>query len=209
MELLKKSAARTAAPGTDSPRASAPKRAEIKRERIVRSAAKLFLERGYDSVSINDIIAVVGGSKETIYSNFGNKAKLFEAVVQQMCSDVTIRIDTRPIGSLEQQLTRMARSFVSTVITPQILSFHRLVTSIGRTFPAAGRLFYDTGPRAVYAIFAEWIALQQSLGNIPRRQGCRPIGCYFPRYADRRADIELAHIRVQSERPRQGDRSHG
>jgi TetR/AcrR family transcriptional repressor of mexJK operon len=166
MESLKKSAARTAAPGTDSPRASAPKRAEIKRERIVRSAAKLFLERGYDSVSINDIIAVVGGSKETIYSNFGNKAKLFEAVVQQMCSDVTIRIDTRPIGSLEQQLTRMARSFVSTVITPQILSFHRLVTSIGRTFPAAGRLFYDTGPRAVYAIFAEWIALQQSLGNI-------------------------------------------
>ena len=165
MKSLKKSAARTAAPGTDSPRAT-PKRAEIKRERIVRSAAKLFLERGYDNVSINDIIAVVGGSKETIYSNFGNKAKLFEAVVQQMCSDVMIRIDTRPIGSLEQQLTRMARSFVSTVITPQILSFDRLVTSIGRTFPAAGRLFYDTGPRAVYAIFAEWIALQQSLGNI-------------------------------------------
>lgn len=149
-------------------------RTAIKRERIVRSAAKLFLERGYDSVSINEIIAVVGGSKETIYSNFGNKAKLFEAVVQQLCADVTIRIDTRPIGSLQEQATRIAHSFVSTVLTPQIISFHRLVTSIGREFPAAGRLFYQTGPETVYRIFSEWIAQHQKIGTIradhdPRR----------------------------------------
>jgi TetR/AcrR family transcriptional repressor of mexJK operon len=173
MESLRKSAAQTAADGNGSA-AGLRKSTAIKREKIVRSAAKLFLERGYDSVSINEIIAVVGGSKETIYSNFGNKAKLFEAVVQQLCSDVTIRIDTRPVGTLEQQTTRIARSFVSMVLTPQIMSFHRLVTSIGREFPEAGRLFYKTGPETVYRIFAEWIALQQASGNIradkdPRR----------------------------------------
>jgi TetR/AcrR family transcriptional repressor of mexJK operon len=172
MESLKKPAAQ-AADSTGSA-AGMRKSTAIKREKIVRSAAKLFLERGYDSVSINEIIAVVGGSKETIYSNFGNKAKLFEAVVQQLCSDVTIRIDTQPIGTLEQQTTRIARSFVSIVLTPQIMSFHRLMTSIGREFPEAGRLFYKTGPETVYRIFAEWIALQQANGAIrtdrePRR----------------------------------------
>ena len=126
----------------------------------------MFLEKGYDNVSINDIIDVVGGSKGTIYSNFGSKEKLFEAVVQQMCSDVTIQIDTRPVGTVDEQLTRIARSFVSKVLSPQILRFHRLMTSIGRTFPAAGRLFYDTGPRTVYQIIAEWIALHQREGNI-------------------------------------------
>ncbi len=165
MESLKKSADQKTATG-DGGGAGRRRRTAIKREKIVRSAAKLFLERGYESVSINEIIAVVGGSKETIYSNFGNKAKLFEAVVQQLCSDVTIRIDTRPVGSLEEQATRMARSFVSIVLTPQIISFHRLVTSIGREFPAAGRLFYQTGPETVYRIFAEWIALQQKNGHI-------------------------------------------
>lgn len=40
------------------------------------------------------------------------------------------------------------------------------MTSIGRTFPAAGRLFYDTGPRTVYQLIAEWIALHQQQGNI-------------------------------------------
>jgi hypothetical protein len=60
------------------------------------------------------------------------------------------------------------------VLTPQIISFHRLVTSIGREFPEAGRLFYRTGPETVYRIFSEWIVLQQNNGKIrtdtdPRR----------------------------------------
>lgn len=142
------------------------KRANGKREKIVRSAAKLFLERGYDNVSINDIIDVVGGSKGTIYSNFGSKEKLFEAVVEQMCSDVTIRVDTRAVGTLEEQLTRIAHSFVTKVLSPEILYFHRLMTSIGRTFPEAGRLFYETGPRTVYQIIGGWVALQQARGGI-------------------------------------------
>ena len=173
MTSLRKSAAQAAGESSGSA-AGMRKSTAIKREIIVRSAAKLFLERGYDSVSINEIIAVVGGSKETIYSNFGNKAKLFEAVVQQLCSDVTINIDTRPVGTLEQQTARIARSFVSIVLTPQIMAFHRLMTSIGREFPEAGRLFYKTGPETVYRIFAEWIAMQQANGTIradrePRR----------------------------------------
>jgi AcrR family transcriptional regulator len=176
MESLKKSAR---SPVADNGGGGLRKRTAIKREKIVRSAAKLFLERGYDSVSINEIIAVVGGSKETIYSNFGNKAQLFEAVVERLCADVTIRIDTRPIGSLEEQATRIAHSFVSTVLTPQIISFHRLVTSIGREFPAAGRLFYQTGPETVYRIFAEWIAQHQKHGNIRADQDPRRLAILF------------------------------
>jgi len=149
-----------------SRRVGGRKRADAKRDKIVLAAARLFLAKGYDSVSINDIIDVVGGSKATIYSNFGNKEKLFEAVVAQMCSDVTIQIDTRPIGTVDQQLTRIAHSFLSKVLSPQILSFHRLITSIGRTFPATGRLFYNSGPRTVYQIIAEWIALHQKEGDI-------------------------------------------
>jgi TetR/AcrR family transcriptional regulator, mexJK operon transcriptional repressor len=158
---------RSAAP-TDVPVSGEPRRAArgSKRDKIVRSASKLFLEKGYDSVSMNDIIDLVGGSKGTIYSIFGSKEKLFEAVVEQLCSDVTVHIDARPVGTIEEQLTRIAKSFVARVLTPQIMSFHRLMTSIGRTFPVAGRLFYNTGPRTAYQIIAGWIAFQQRSGNI-------------------------------------------
>lgn len=157
-------------PRKSNPRPPGPKdglkRTDIKRDKIVRSAAKLFLDKGYDAVSINDIIDVVGGSKGTIYSNFGSKEKLFEAVVAQMCADVTIQIDTAPVGTVDEQLVRIAHSFLSKVLSPPILRFHRLMTSIGRNFPGAGRLFYETGPAMVHQILTDWIARQQREGNV-------------------------------------------
>jgi hypothetical protein len=47
------------------------------------------------------------------------------------------------------------------VLSPPILEFHRLMVSIGRTFPEAGRLFFKTGPVSAYTIVARWIEKQQ------------------------------------------------
>jgi TetR/AcrR family transcriptional regulator, mexJK operon transcriptional repressor len=139
---------------------------EQRRERIVRLAAPLFLKKGYDNVSIDEIIGVVGGSKATIYAWFGGKEGLFEAVVRQECRDVTMAIHVDATGSLEAQLTEIGQSFLKMVLSPPILEFHRLMVSIGRTFPDIGRLFYETGPASAYQIVATWIAKQQKDGRI-------------------------------------------
>jgi TetR/AcrR family transcriptional repressor of mexJK operon len=139
---------------------------EQRRERIVRLAAPLFLKKGYDNVSIDEIIGVVGGSKATIYAWFGGKEGLFEAVVRQECRDVTMAIHADGTGSLEAQLTEIGQSFLKMVLSPPILEFHRLMVSIGRTFPEVGRLFYETGPASAYQIVASWIAKQQKEGRI-------------------------------------------
>jgi TetR/AcrR family transcriptional regulator, mexJK operon transcriptional repressor len=140
--------------------------AEQRHERIVRLAAPLFLKKGYDNVSIDEIISVVGGSKATIYAWFGGKEGLFEAVVRQECRDVTMAIHVDTSGSLEAQLTEIGQSFLAMVLSPPILEFHRLMVSIGRTFPDIGRLFYETGPASAYQIVATWIAKQQKEGRI-------------------------------------------
>ena len=72
--------------------------AEQRRERIVRLAWPLFLKKGYDNVSIDEIISLVGGSKATIYAWFGGKEGLFEAVVRQKCEDVVLAIHTDTTG---------------------------------------------------------------------------------------------------------------
>jgi AcrR family transcriptional regulator len=137
-----------------------------RRERLVRMAAPLFLKKGYDNVSIDEIIGVAGGSKATIYAWFGGKEGLFEAVVRQKCQDVTVAIEVDSKGSLEQQLTHLGQSFLAMVLSPPILEFHRLMVSIGRTFPEAGRLFFTSGPVSAYSIVASWIAKQQKHGLI-------------------------------------------
>ena len=140
--------------------------ADARRERIVRRAAPLFLKHGYDNVSIDDIIEVVGGSKATIYAWFGGKEGLFEAVVRQECQDVTMAIHVDATGSLEAQLTEIGHSFLARVLSPEILEFHRLMVSIGRKFPEVGRLFFETGPASAYNVVATWITKQQREGRI-------------------------------------------
>jgi AcrR family transcriptional regulator len=143
-----------------------PQTPEQRRERIIRTAAPLFLKKGYDNVSIDEIIGVVGGSKATIYAWFGGKEGLFEAVVRQECRDVVLAIHVDTAGSLEAQLTAIGHSFLAMVLSPPILEFHRLMVSIGRTFPETGRLFFETGPASAYKIVASWIAKQQKDGRI-------------------------------------------
>jgi TetR/AcrR family transcriptional regulator, mexJK operon transcriptional repressor len=140
--------------------------AEQRRERIARAAWPLFLKKGYDNVSIDEIIGVVGGSKATIYTWFGGKEGLFEAVVRQKCQDVVLAIHVDTAGSVEAQLTEIGESFLAMVLSPPILEFHRLMVSIGRTFPETGRLFFQTGPASAYNLVATWIARQQKDGCI-------------------------------------------
>lgn len=137
-----------------------------RRRDIVRKTADLFLERGYADVSIDEIISRIGGSKATIYTWFGGKDGLFEAVVKLLCSDVTIAIDAEPKGDIEAQLTRIGNSFLAMVLSPPILELHRLMVSMGRTFPAAGRMFFDAGPITAYRTVASWIESKQRSGLI-------------------------------------------
>ena len=124
-----------------------------RRERIVRLAAPLFLKKGYDNVSIDEIIGVVGGSKATIYAWFGGK----EACSKPWSGRNAATSHGDPCGPGRQPggtATEIGHSFLAMVLSPPILEFHRLMVSIGPTFPATGRLFYQTGPASAYSAVA-------------------------------------------------------
>ena len=48
------------------------------RERILDSAAKLFINRGFDGTSIDDIMAKADMTRGAFYAHFGNKSELYE-----------------------------------------------------------------------------------------------------------------------------------
>ena len=48
-------------------------------------ATRLFMEKGYENTSINDIIKELGGlTKGAIYQHFKSKEEIYEAVVYQI-----------------------------------------------------------------------------------------------------------------------------
>jgi AcrR family transcriptional regulator len=139
---------------------------DARRKEIVRKAAQLFLDKGYERVTVDDIIALVGGSKATLYSQFGGKDGLFESVIRQCCTDVDVAIHFDSTGDTAEQLTQIGHAFLKMVLSPRILELHRLMVSIGKRFPSITLLFYRSGPLSAYEIIAAWIEKQQAAGKL-------------------------------------------
>ncbi len=80
------------------------------RLRIVRAAYPLFVERGYDAVSMQEIADAVPIHKATLYHHFQNKDDLFLAVVRSGMSQRHAQVDgfIREGGSAADQLTKVA-----------------------------------------------------------------------------------------------------
>ncbi|WP_028594946.1 TetR/AcrR family transcriptional regulator [Paenibacillus assamensis] len=51
---------------------------------IIQTAARTFMEQGYEAISLQQIAAICGVTKATIYYYYSNKAELFTAAIEYM-----------------------------------------------------------------------------------------------------------------------------
>jgi AcrR family transcriptional regulator len=73
----------------EEPPSSGRSRAELtQRERILRAAAQIVVERGYAALSIPTISAAAGVSNATFYSNFSSKRDAFLAAFEEIAAEV-------------------------------------------------------------------------------------------------------------------------
>jgi AcrR family transcriptional regulator len=57
------------------------KEGEIRRREILVAARDLFVKKGYDHTSVNDILKIVGIAKGTFYYYFASKQEVLEAII--------------------------------------------------------------------------------------------------------------------------------
>ena len=66
---------------------------EETRNRIIETAGRLFIEKGYEHTSIQDIIDHLGGlSKGAIYHHFKSKEEIMYAVAEELYTDSTAQM---------------------------------------------------------------------------------------------------------------------
>ncbi|MCH8861016.1 MAG: TetR/AcrR family transcriptional regulator [Proteobacteria bacterium] len=129
-----------------------PAKTSAKRDAILEAAVELFLEVGYGAASINTLIAHVGGSKATVYAHFENKERLFEAVVDEVLSEVSTAmsgIDLAGFG-LRDGLQYVGEHLLHLVTSKRHIDLARLVIAEAQRFPEIGRIYYDHGPALAY-----------------------------------------------------------
>ena len=62
----------------------AVKEAEVRRNEILDAAQKLFIEKGFDGTSTNDILKAVGIARGTLYYHFHSKEQIMDALVERI-----------------------------------------------------------------------------------------------------------------------------
>jgi AcrR family transcriptional regulator len=85
--------------GWEEPPDSPLSRASLsQRERIIRAAAKIVSERGYEALSIPAISAAAGTSNQTFYENFNSKREAFLAAYD-VVAEQALRVGAEAFGS--------------------------------------------------------------------------------------------------------------
>jgi AcrR family transcriptional regulator len=130
---------------TPAPRRRSP---DELRQAILHAATEVFLESGYAGASIDAVIDRVGGSKRAIYSYFGGKKELFEAIVMQVSGRALAALDpdTAVLRDAEATLLDFGMRGLTNVMSPTTIAFYRLVVAEGARFPDLAQAFFAAGP---------------------------------------------------------------
>ncbi|PMS38244.1 TetR/AcrR family transcriptional regulator [Trinickia symbiotica] len=134
-----------------------------KRQAILEAAYQLFRTNGFERTSMSAIVAVVGGSKGTIYAHFGSKEKLFvdcmfsvpEYSMARMLEG--LRAES---NDLDAQLREFGESFLRLACTSEVVSVRRLMISEAQR-GGVGRMFYErfqTFQQELASFVSRWMA---------------------------------------------------
>src|ERR1700691_1248939 len=96
------------------------------RQEILRTAARLFQQRGYDATSMNDVAAALKLSKGGLYHHFQSKDEILfhimshaMEITEERVINVVRRIDGASVAGVEQRLRTLIRLHIQIVLSPE------------------------------------------------------------------------------------------
>src|SRR6202043_125335 len=107
------------------------------RDAIVEAAVRLFLERGFGAVSMDELAEAAGVARRTLYNQFSSKEEIFREMLLRVSGQLERAfppgIETQ--GDVEEVLRLIARMILKLHENPGYLGFLRMVVADARQFP--------------------------------------------------------------------------
>jgi len=91
------------------------------RQEILRTAARLFQQRGYDATSMNDVAAALKLSKGGLYHHFQSKDEILYEIMNHAMEITQERVlnPVRSIADPEERLRALIRLHIEVVLSPR------------------------------------------------------------------------------------------
>jgi len=141
---------------------------QVRRDTILQAGIEVFLEYGYVSASVDEIVRRAGGSKRTVYKYFGNKEELFAAIIAslaaQMLSPLGAAIDGD--SSLQTTLEKLGKAYLDVLLREDSLAIFRTVVSEGLRFPELAETFFLNGPNAAVTRLSVYLEQRVKDGSL-------------------------------------------
>ena len=123
-----------------------------RRVAILRAARLCFLDRGFVRTTIGDIIALSGGSRATVYEEFGNKEGLFAALVAEFLHQM--QLPEIADGPPDEGLREVGLAYMAQLMDPEALALYRVALGESAHVRQLGPAIFEAGPRAASAVLA-------------------------------------------------------
>lgn len=160
-----------AAIGDARPGVGRPTKAQqaIRNEELLNVALDIFLERGFDQATVDDIVNTVGMSKRTVYARYKDKAALFQAAVRRAIEHYTLSrsaLEAVVDDDLETTLTRIAHLRIANVATPIATKLQRILTTESYRFPELINAAFKEGAGPAIDVLCDVFARHTAHGEI-------------------------------------------
>lgn len=151
-------------PSLDRPSKRGAKRLEA----ILAAAERVFLDKGFEGTSLDEVARRAGASKATIYTYFKNKVGLFRAIQTAKLDTVfdAAALAERHHVPIDQALRHLGHSFLMPLLSPVAIKVYRLMVSQGGDFPDLAATWFEHGPRRAIAGVAGVLRAHAAQGEI-------------------------------------------
>ncbi|MEA2633547.1 MAG: TetR/AcrR family transcriptional regulator, mexJK operon transcriptional repressor [Chloroflexota bacterium] len=107
------------------------------RSAIIEGAERLFLQRGFGSVSMDELAEAAGVARRTLYNQFSSKDEIFREMLLRVSGQLerAFRPGIETEGDVEHVLRLIARMILKLHENPVYLGFLRMVVADARQFP--------------------------------------------------------------------------
>lgn len=144
-------------------------KSEVKTAAILKGAIKEFLKNGYAATSMDKVAKAAGVSKATVYSHFGDKESLFNAVMQDLVKDKFQQImGLEAPQSLEQDpqvvLSTMAAKMLANARSDRsFLDFMRIIIGESGRFPELAKAYVNGVAKPAIEILTKYFKSHPAL----------------------------------------------
>jgi TetR/AcrR family transcriptional regulator, mexJK operon transcriptional repressor len=142
---------------------------EQRHEELLNVALDIFLERGFDQTTIEDIATQVGMSKRTVYARYEDKGALFKAAVRRAIERFTVPravLEAVATEDLQETLAAIARLRIANVARPVAIKLQRILTAQSYRFPELFKAFSEEGVGPTVSFLTELFVRYSAQGQI-------------------------------------------